>query len=869
MRKATAACLVAAAAGLFGFTGGPPPATPGPDTLHVAPDGRGSSCSTAEPCSLHTARQRTRALIPHATGDVVVELRGGTYRLTSPFRLGVEDSGRPGHPVVYRAGAGQTPVLSGATRITGFSRVDTARNIYRADVPRGTQSRELFVNGVRAVRARGPMNPSGFSAGATGFTTSDPSYASWVNPAQVEVVETHASRQMRCPLASITRSATGGSDLTVDPACWNNNHHGVPNPGFPYNPAGQSGMNGISWLENAYQLLGTPGQFYLDTSAGRLYYVPRAGEDLATADVELPLATTLLEASGTPGHLAPVNDTDWRAVYTGSWGYSSGRDLGDMGGDVHYTATDGDAVAYTFNGTGIQVLSETNSDEGDADVYLDGEKMPAVSGKGAERLAQQAMVSITGLPKGPHTLRLVKTSGTYLLVDGFTVIPDVVAPVHDLVFSGLTFAHTTWNAPTAAGYVDNRAGVIWDPAMRTPSSIPAAVQVHRGARLTFSGIRVRHTGGSGIALADQTQDSTVTASSVTDTSGTGVAIGEVDDHYQTDPALMTSGNTVSRSIVRFPGQEYQDAVGIRVGHSTGTVIAHNDVGYTPYSGISVGWGWGWTSNCTTQAAQGLPGCRRGTSYAGGNKIVGNHVHSVLGALVDGGPIHTIGGQSAPSELAGNVASECVHGCSMIYHDEGSSRWNTHDNVVRFSNGAPWITLRTPTAHDDSVHDNYSDTASHADSGTGTTFEQADVVTDGNWPPAAQAIVDTAGPGTLPGKEIDDDDLRVRYAGAWSSSGSRGVGDRDDGVHYTQRDGASATITFTGTGIGFLTETNRDEGDVAVRLDGVPKGTVSANTPERHVRQTLYSVSGLHPGRHTLTVTKLSGAYLLVDGFTLR
>lgn len=869
MRRTAAACLVAAAAASFGFTGGPPRAAPGPDILHVAPDGRGSSCSTAQPCSLETARQRTRALVPDATGDVVVELRGGTYRLTSPFRLGVEDSGRPGHPVVYRAGAGQAPVLSGATRITGFSRVDAARNIYRAKVPAGTESRELFVDGVRASRARGPLNPSGFSVSPTGFTTSDPSYTSWKNPAEVEVVETSASKQMRCPLASITRAASGGSDLTVDPACWNNNHHWVPNPGFPFNPAGQPGMNGITWLENAYQLLGAPGQFYLDKSAGQLYYVPRAGEDLTTADVELPVATALLDASGSPGHLAPVNDTDWRAVYTGNWGYSSGRSLGDLGGDVHYTATDGDAVSYTFHGTGIQVLSETNSDEGDADVYLDGKKVSTVSGKGPERLAQQAMVSLTGLPKGTHTLRLVKTSGTYLLVDGFTVIPDVVAPVHDLVFSGLTFAYTTWNAPTAAGYVDNRAGVIWDPAMRTPSSIPAAVQVHRGARLAFSDVRVQHTGGSGIALSDQTQDSTVTASTVTDTSGTGVVIGEVDDHYQTDPALMTSGNTVSGSRVWFPGQEYQDAVGIRVGYSTGTVISHNDVGYTPYSGISIGWGWGWTADCALHTAQGLPDCRHGTSYAGGNKVVSNHVHSVLGALVDGGAIHTIGGQSAPSELAGNVLSECVHGCGMIDHDEGSSRWDTHDNVVRFGNGASWADLRTPSVHDVSVHDNYSDTASRHNSGTDVAFEQAGVVTDGNWPPAAQAIVDAAGPGILPGNEVDDDDLRVSYAGGWSSSGSRGIGDRNDGVHYTQQDGASATITFTGTGISFLTETNADEGDIGITLDGVPKGTVSAHASERHVRQTLYTTSGLSFGRHTLTVTKLSGAYLLVDGFTLR
>jgi hypothetical protein len=869
MRNAVAAGLVAAAAACFGFTGGPPgAAVPPPDTLHVAPDGRGSACSTHQPCALTTARDRARALVPDATGEVVVELQGGTYRLTGPFRLGRQDSGRPGHPVVYRAAAGQTPVLSGAARITGFSRVDAAKNIYRAKVPAGTAGRELFVNGVRADRARGPRNPSGFSVTATGFTTSDPSYTSWTDPAQVEVVENNAWKQMRCPLASITRSASGGSDLTVDPACWNNNHTAVPNPSFPFNGAGLPSMDGITWLENAHQLLGTPGQFYLDDSADYLYYVPRADEDLATADVELPVAPELLDVSGTPGHLAPVNDTDWRAVYTGSWGHSSGRHLGDLGADVHYTSADGDAVSYTFDGTGIQVLSETNSDEGDADVYIDGKKVSTVSGKGPERLAQQAMVSVTGLPKGTHTLRLVKTSGTYLLVDGFTVIPDVVAPVHDLVFSGLTFAHTTWNAPTAEGYVDNQAGVIWDPTTRTPARIPAAVQVHRGARITFSDDVVQHTGTSGIALADQTQDSTVKASSVTDTSGIGVAIGEVDDYYQTEPALMTSGNTVSGSVVQFPGQEYQDAVGIWVGHSRSTVISHNDVGYTPYSGMSIGWGWGWASNCTLQAAQGLPNCLHGNTYAGGNKIIGNHVHSVMGALFDGGPIYTLGGQSAPSEFAGNVLSECIDGCNMVYHDEGSSLWNTHDNVVRFSNGSLWTNLWTPSIHDDSIHDNYSDTAAYNNNGTNISFEQATVVTDGNWPSAAQTIVDAAGPGTMPGKTVDDDDLRVSYTGSWSSSGSRDVGDLDNGVHYTQHDGAAATITFTGTGISFLTETNSDEGDIGITLDGVSKKTVSANTEQRHAQQSLYAISGLTAGRHTLTVTKLSGSYLLVDGFTL-
>jgi hypothetical protein len=325
----------------------------------------------------------------------------------------------------------------------------------------GAESRDLFVDGVRAQRATGPRDPGGFSVTATGFTTSDPSYTAWTNANRVEVVRENGWKQMRCPLASITKSPSGGSSLMVDPGCWNNNHNAVPNPGFPFNGAGLPTLDGVTRLENAYQLLGTPGQFYLDSAAGKLFYVPRPGEDMSRVDVELPVAQELLDVSGTPGHLAPLNDTDWRAAYTGGWNYSNNRQLGDLGDDVHYTSTNGDSVSYTFTGTGIQVLSEFSSDEGDADVYVDGTKVSTVSANSPQRLAQQVLASVTGLAKGTHTVRVVKTGGSYLLVDGVTVIPDVVAPAHDIMFSGLTFAYTTWNAPTAAGYIDNQAGILW------------------------------------------------------------------------------------------------------------------------------------------------------------------------------------------------------------------------------------------------------------------------------------------------------------------------------------------------------------------------------------------------------------------------
>jgi len=870
MRIAAAviAPLVTAATVTVVAVGGSPAQTlPSDDVLYASPTGVGQACVIHAPCSLPTARDKVRRLQP-ATGPIKVELLGGTYRVTSPLQFGVQDSGTPDHPVSYQAAPGQVPIISGALRVSGFTRVDATRNIYRANVPRGVTSRELFVDGVRADRARSAANPSGFTVTNTGFTTSDPSYTSWTNAPGVELVDDNAWKQMRCPLASITRSATGGSDLTVDPACWNNNHNAVPNPSFPFNGAGLPTLSGISWIENAYQLLGTPGQFYLDRVVGALYYVPRPGEDLAKADVELPVAPELLDLAGTPGHIAPLNDNDWRAVYTGSWNVSGGRGLGDLGDDVHYTSTDGDSFSYTFTGTGIQILSETNNDEGSADVYVDGTKVQTVSANSAQRLAQQVLASVTGLAKGQHIIRIVKTGGTYLLIDGITVIPDVVAPMHDITFSGITFEYATWTATTNEGYVDNQAGITWNPTTHAPSRIPAAVQVHRGQRITFTNDTVTHTGTSGIDLADQTQDSSVTGSTITDTSGIGIAVGEVDDYYQTQQALMTSGNTVATDVVQFPGQEYSDAVGIWVGDSKATTLSHNDVGYTPYSGISMGWGWGWASDCTLQAKQGLSTCRHGTNYNGGNQIVGNHVHSVMGMLNDGGPIYTLGGQATGSVFVGNVVGECINGCNAIYHDEGSSLWNTHDNVVEFSNGGLWLNLWTPSIHDDAIHDNYTDTARYNNNGTNIDFTQSTVVPDGRWPTAAQAIINAAGPGPTKSKTIDDDDLRISYIGSWATSGARNDGDLNNGVHYTQQDGANATITFTGTGIAFLTETNNDEGQVGITLDGTAQPTVNANTPDRHAQVKLYSVSGLTAGQHTLTVTKQGGTYLLVDGFAL-
>ena len=155
--------VVAAVAAAVGLSA-PLPAAAAPATdLYAAPAGSGTACTKASPCSLTGVRDKVRGQVASMTADINVRLRGGTYRLAEPFTLGPADSGANGHRVVYAAHGTERPMFSGARQVSGFSLHDGARNIYRAAVPPGTASRQLFVNGQRAQRARGPLDPGGFT----------------------------------------------------------------------------------------------------------------------------------------------------------------------------------------------------------------------------------------------------------------------------------------------------------------------------------------------------------------------------------------------------------------------------------------------------------------------------------------------------------------------------------------------------------------------------------------------------------------------------------------------------------------------------------------------------------------------------------
>ncbi|GGD51425.1 carbohydrate-binding protein [Paenibacillus nasutitermitis] len=112
--------------------------------------------------------------------------------------------------------------------------------------------------------------------------------------------------------------------------------------------------------------------------------------------------------------------------------------------------------------------------------------------------------------------------------------------------------------------------------------------------------------------------------------------------------------------------------------------------------------------------------------------------------------------------------------------------------------------------------------------------------------------------------INNSNPAIVYQNMNPASPGRGLGDYQDDVHYATLDGAYFQYTFTGTGIEYITEKFSDQGQVDIYIDGVFKQTVDCYSLARQVQVSVYSISGLTSGTHTIKGVKKDGTYMLLD-----
>ena len=253
--------------------------------FYISPSGADvNPGTTAKPfATLGRARDAVRASGKLGKEAVTVHALPGVYYLPETLVFTSDDSGSEKAPVTYQGDPGGEVVVSGGLAL------DLAWELYKegilqAKVPAGLEIDQLFINGVRQIMARYPnYDPDqrmmhGYAADAF----SKERAARWSDPA-------------------------GGYMHAMHPAHWGDVHFQIigkkPDGSLDYEGGWQNNRGSAMhqehrFVENIFEELDAPGEWFHRKKTGLLYYFPTTGTDLKTAKVEVVRLRHLIDFKG-------------------------------------------------------------------------------------------------------------------------------------------------------------------------------------------------------------------------------------------------------------------------------------------------------------------------------------------------------------------------------------------------------------------------------------------------------------------------------------------------------------------------------------------------------------------------------------------
>lgn len=253
-------------------------------TIYVAPNGTGDGTSATTPTSVTEALEIIAEKHGSMTGNIEVIMAGGYYYTSSTIAMTEKHGGSNGYSVLWKAADGATPTIGSAYSIFGskFTKLENS-DIYVAAVDSWVDSRQMFVNNVRATRARsegGLTNSEFLMSGSTniGYISDNVEIAEFKNITDLELVFKEEWTQSRIGVASAT-VVDGKLNMTLDQPGWRY----ILNKGQT-----KAKDTGPVWLENALELLDEPGEWYLDKTEHKLYYMPRSYENMSSVTITMP-----------------------------------------------------------------------------------------------------------------------------------------------------------------------------------------------------------------------------------------------------------------------------------------------------------------------------------------------------------------------------------------------------------------------------------------------------------------------------------------------------------------------------------------------------------------------------------------------------
>lgn len=230
--------------------------------------------------TLTRAQEVVRGHASKGIRPIYVTLKDGTYYLDETFALTSDDSGTADALVTYRAQNEGGAVLSGGRRLV-LAWEEHRGEIMKATTPAGIEFDQLFVDGTTKPMARYPnytdevAEYNGYAADAF----SPEKAAAWANPAGGFMHVMHVKRW-----GGYTYKITGkdaSNNLTYTGGDQNNRPDGM--------------HESMRMVENIFEELDAPGEWFHDPDANLLYYYPASGSDLNHTQIEVSQLDHIVE----------------------------------------------------------------------------------------------------------------------------------------------------------------------------------------------------------------------------------------------------------------------------------------------------------------------------------------------------------------------------------------------------------------------------------------------------------------------------------------------------------------------------------------------------------------------------------------------
>ena len=259
--------------------------------LYVAPDGRDTNPGTkGRPfATLTHARDAVRRMKKTSKGPVTVYIRGGTYYLDEPLVFTAEDSGSRQAPVRFVAYKNEKPVLSGGVKLDLAWRPYRG-GVFQAKMPAVRKGKltftQLFVNGRSRYLARYPNFTDDYrynGPGCSADALSPERIRRWKNPAGgfVHGLSSHRWGSLHYRITGVDENGKlkleGGDQINRSSSLLHKQYR---------------------FVENIFEEMDAPGEWYLDTDKGVLYFMPPKGVDIAKASLEAVVLKQLVEFRG-------------------------------------------------------------------------------------------------------------------------------------------------------------------------------------------------------------------------------------------------------------------------------------------------------------------------------------------------------------------------------------------------------------------------------------------------------------------------------------------------------------------------------------------------------------------------------------------